>query len=185
MKPCSHNRKQIAWLALNALDAPKATVLREHLVGCEGCRRYWDEISNVTQRLAAATPDSALAASASFRRKVANKLEQVGSPSALESWFRGSLANWRVAMPVTAVLVLAVAVIAAVLRRPQPLAPTGQPAVASISGQDLAPTIANYQAVAHQSLEQLSALLTEQGNRRLPPAPIFTISGIESGPGPF
>jgi hypothetical protein len=49
----------------------------------------------------------------------------------------------------------------------------------SSSESDLAPTIANYQMVANQSLEQLFELLTRQGNKRLPPAPVYTVSGPE------
>ena len=53
MKPCAQNRKLIAWLASNALDARQTRQLQAHLETCEGCRRYLAEISNVTERLTA------------------------------------------------------------------------------------------------------------------------------------
>jgi len=52
MKPCSNNRKPIAWLAIGALDARQERALRAHLETCEGCRSYLEEISTITQKLA-------------------------------------------------------------------------------------------------------------------------------------
>jgi anti-sigma factor RsiW len=185
MKPCSKNRKLIAWLALDALDAREAAALRNHLARCEGCRRYWEEISNVTERLASAAPDSNLEASEVFHHRVAEELQAVGSSSVLENlaaWLRGSKLNWRVALPAIAVLVIALLAMVAP-RHPPALSLPAPPAVqvvsTSSSGSDLAPTIANYQMIANQSLDKLSELLTRQGNKRLPPAPVYTISSLE------
>ena len=185
MKPCSKNRKLIAWLALDALDAREAAALRDHLARCEGCRRYWEEISNVTERLASAAPDSNLEASEVFHHRVAEELQAVGSSSVLENlaaWLRGSKLNWRVALPAIAVLVIALLAMVAP-RHPPALSLPAPPAVqvvsTSSSGSDLAPTIANYQMIANQSLDKLSELLTRQGNKRLPPAPVYTISSFE------
>jgi hypothetical protein len=55
----------------------------------------------------------------------------------------------------------------------------------SSSGSDLAPTLANYQMVASQSLEKLSELLTRQGNKSLPPTPVYTASSLELANAPF
>ena len=185
MKPCSKNRKLIAWLALDALDAREAAALRDHLARCEGCRRYWEEISNVTERLASAAPDSNLEASEVFHHRVAEELQAVGSSSVLENlaaWLRGSKLNWRVALPAIAVLVIALLAMVAP-RHPPALSLPAPPAVqvvsTSSSGSDLAPTIANYQMIANKSLDKLSELLTRQGNKRLPPAPVYTISSLE------
>lgn len=191
MKPCSRNRKLIAWLALGALDARKAAALREHFALCEGCRRYWEEISNVTETLASAQPDSELEASECFHRKVAAKLQTVEVSSVLEdlaAWLPGSILNWRVALP--AIAVLAIAVLAMVAPRHHPAAsvsapPAAQAVSASDSESDLAPTIGNYQMVANQSLEKLSELLTRQGNKNLPPAPIYTASSLTLADEPF
>ena len=189
MKPCSKNRKLIAWLALDALDARKAAALRDHLAHCQGCRRYWEEISNVTDGLASAAPDSNLEASEFFHHRVAEKLQAAKSGSVLENlWFRGTMLNWRVALPAIAVLVIALFAMVAP-RHPltvsPPTPPTVQVVSPSSSGSDLAPTIANYQMVANQSLEKLSELLTRQGSKSLPPAPVYTISSFELANAPF
>ena len=191
MKPCLRRRKLIAWLVLGALDAGKAAALRDHLAVCEGCRRYWEEISHVTEILASAQPDSKLEASELFHHKVAAKLLAVEASPVLEdltAWLRGSIVSWRVALP--AVAVLAIAVLAMVAPRHHPASsvsapPVAQAASASGSESDLAPTIANYQMVANQSLEKLSELLTRQGNKSLPPAPIYTASSLTLADEPF
>lgn len=191
MKPCSKNRKLIAWLALDALDARKAVTLRDHLALCDGCRRYWEEISNVTERLASAKLDSNLEASERFHHRVAEKLRAVESISVLENlaaWLRGSLLNWRAAVPAGAVLVIALFAMVAQRRHPAPslpAPPSVQVMSASGSGSDLAPTLANYQMIAHQSLDKLDELLTEQGNKPLPPAPVYTASGLLLANTPF
>jgi hypothetical protein len=184
MDPCTKNRKLIAWLALNALDAQKAARLREHLALCEGCRHYWEEISNVAEGLATAAPNSNLEASDVFLRRMAEKLEVVQSSSGLEdllAWLRGSMLNWRVALPAIAVLVIALFAMVARQHHPvpsRPASPTVQVESGSGSEGDLAPTIANYQMIASQSLEKLDELLTRQGNKPLPPAPVYTVSGL-------
>jgi hypothetical protein len=191
MKPCLRNRKLIAWLALDALDAPRVAALRAHLAVCEGCRRYWGEISNVTEGLASAAPGSNLEASELFHRKVAEKLRAVESGAVLEdlaAWLRGAMLNWRVALPATAVLVIALFVVVAPRHPPAsslPAPPTVQVVSAASPESDLAPTIANYQMAANQSLERLSELLTRQGNKRLPPAPVYTASSLGLANAPF
>jgi len=182
MKPCAQNRKLIAWLALNALEARQTRQLRAHLETCEGCRRYLGEISNVTERLATEEANPDIQASEIFHQKVAGKLRAAKPDSLWEilaAYFWGTLLNWRVALPAIAALVV-VGVTVATWRHP-PVVSSPPPAgtqTASVSGadNDLAPTIANYQRVANQSLDKLDALLTRQGNRALPPMPIYTAS---------
>jgi len=191
MKPCSRNRKLIAWLALGALDAGRAAALRAHLALCEGCRRYWEDVSNVAGALASAQPDSDLEASEFFHHRVAERLRAVESSSVLEelaAWLSGSMLNWRVALPAITVLAIALWAMVAPRRHPVvslPAPPAVQAVSASSSESDLAPTIANYQMVANQSLEKLSELLTRQGNKSLPPAPIYTASSLELTNAPF
>lgn len=191
MKACSKNRKRIAWLALDALEAREADALREHLARCEGCRRYFEEISTVAEGLAAARPDSTLEASEAFHRGVAEKLLAAEPNSVVESlaaWFRESALAWRVALPSIVVLIMALAALVALRRHPDsspPVPPTVQIVSPAGSGSDLAPTIANYQMVASQSLDKLDELLTRQGNKRLPPAPVYTASSLGLGNLPF
>ena len=184
MKPCSQNRKLIAWLASNALDAGQTRQLQAHLETCEGCRRYLAEISNVTERLALAETNSNVQVSESFHRKVAGRLrasKQNSLGEILAAYFRGTLLNWRVALPAIAALVM-IGVTVATLRQPPvvPSPPRASTQTASVSDEDndLAPTIANYQRVANQSLDKLDALLTKQGNRPLPSMPIYTASTL-------
>ena len=44
--------------------------------------------------------------------------------------------------------------------------------------RDLAPTISNYQMIANHSLEKLDEVLTTEGNRNPPPAPVYTVSSF-------
>jgi hypothetical protein len=184
MKPCAQNRKLIVWLALNALDAQQARHLRAHLETCEGCRRYLAEISNVTERLAEGEANPDIEASEIFHRKVAGKLRAAKPDSPGEimaAYFRGTLLNWRVALPAIAALVV-VGVTVATWRQPpvvssSPKAAT-ETSLASDADNDPAPTLANYQRVANQSLDKLDALLTRQGNRALPSMTIYTASTL-------
>lgn len=185
MKPCAQNRKLITWLALNALEAQPARQLRAHLETCEGCRRYLAEISNVTDRLVAIEPNPDVQATDSFHRKVVGRLRTAKPDSAAEivaAYFRGTLLNWRVALPAIAALVLAGLTFTFVRRQPVVPSPPPQVAIqtapAADANNDLAPTIANYQRVANQSLDKLDALLTRQGNRALPSMPIYTASAF-------
>src|ERR1039458_8624819 len=94
MKPCAQNRKHIAWLTLNALDARQKRQLRAHLETCEGCRRYLAEISNVTERLAQTETNPDIQASESFHQKLAGRLRAAKPDSLgeiLAVYFRGTL----------------------------------------------------------------------------------------------
>jgi len=182
MKPCAKNQKLIAWLALDALDARQAQVLREHLATCEGCRRYLAEISNVTERLAAVEVNSEVQTSESFHRKVLGGL-RLAKPDSLGKILAAYFArsNWRVVLPAIAALMV-VGVTVALWRQPPEVALSPQPGTQTApvlsADNDLAPTIANYQRVANQSLAKLDALLTQQGNRTLPAMPIYTASTL-------
>ena len=189
MKPCAQNRKLIVGLALNTLDARQTRHLRAHLETCGGCRRYLAEISNVTETLATEEVDPDVRASERFHQKVAAKLRAARPDSLgeiLVACLRGTLLDWRVALPAIAALVV-VGVTVATRRQPpdvsSPPRAVIQPPPVSAADNDPAPTIANYSRVANQSLDKLDALLTRQGNRALPPIPIYTASTLakESG----
>jgi hypothetical protein len=191
MKPCSKNRKLIALLAVDALDAQQVEALHGHLVLCEGCRRYREEISNVRAGLALVTPDSRVEASELFHRQVAEKLQaaETGSfPGRLAGWLRGLTLGWRVVLPVGAAAMIAIFAMVT-LRHESPVSPPALPVphVATIAGadSDLAPTIANYQKAANQSVDALSELLNKQGSKPLPPASIFGMTGFGAANGEF
>jgi len=180
MKPCVKNKKLIAWLALDALDVRQAQTLREHIATCEGYRCYLAEISNVTKRLAAAEAIPDVQTSESFHRKVAGRLRET-EPDSIGEIVAAYLAglNWRVALPAVAALVV-IGVALGAWRQPPKMAVSPHPAtqitLVTSTDFDLAPTLANYQRVANQSLAGLDALLTQQGNQALPPMPIYTAS---------
>jgi anti-sigma factor RsiW len=179
MKPCAKNRKLIAWLALDALDAPQARVLRGHLATCEGCRRYLAEISNVTTNLAA-TKTAELQTSESFHQRVAGRLKTTARNPVFEivavNFFR---LNWRMVSPAMAALVVAIVAFAILPQHPAVPPPrqfTAQIALAPGLDETPPPTFANYQKVANQSLEKLDELLTREGNQNFSSAPIYTAS---------
>jgi len=182
MKPCSNKRKHIAWLALDALNVRQAQDLRAHLETCAGCRRYLEEISTVTQKLTAPEMKPAPRASASFHQSVVGRLRAEESRSAWAAPvanFWEAILNWRVALPAAGAAVIIVAVLSTSLWRPRvvlPLPASATIVVAPNLINNPAPTIANYQMVANQSLEKLDELLTRQGNKNLPPAPTYTAS---------
>ena len=182
MKPCSSNRKHIAWLALGELDARREADLRGHIQTCDKCRRYLEEISSVKETLTTTelTPD--LEASESFHRRVVARLraEQSGSFwDGLAAQFGAARLSWRAALSSLGATALVI-VLLSVLRR-QPAVPLPAPnRVQAVlppgPNNDLSPTISNYQRVANRSLDELDDLLTRQDTRRPSPTPIYTAS---------
>jgi hypothetical protein len=181
MKACEKNQKSIAWLALGALDGREETALREHLKGCAGCRQYFEEMSGVAKKVSAAGPDSSVQAPAFFHQRLTEKLRAAESRPILEEVMARlgrAMPGWRVVLPGAALILIAVFVV--MNRRPASTVPVvAAPSVVVIatapsSASDPAPTMGNYQMVAAQSLSKLDDLLTREGNRGLPPAPIYT-----------
>jgi anti-sigma factor RsiW len=184
MKPCAQNLKLIVWLASNALDARQTRQLQAHLETCEGCRRYLAEISSVTEKLVATESNPDVQASEVFHQKLAGRLRAAKPDSVgeiLTAYLRGTLLSWRVGVPAIAALVV-ISITVAIWRQspvvPSPRMASTQTPLVSDADDDLAPTIANYQRVANQSLDKLDALLTRQGNRPLPSMPIYTASTL-------
>ena len=172
MKPCANKRKAIAWLAAGALNPAEAASLRAHLTQCAGCRRYYRELADITEALEATQPDTNLEVSEEFYAKVAGKIQAVDASFGDEDiGFLRSLLGWRNALPA---VLLVVMLMSMVLLRYPPTSVSQNPSPAQLvspsgAGTDMAPTLANYQMVANQSLEKFSELLTKQGNKRLPP----------------
>lgn len=178
MKPCSRNRKSLALLAANALDAPAASKLREHTNICPACREYFSEISGVASRLSQSQEVSEIEASERFHQKLAGRI-RVTETQSLAAYFARLLVMSRFLIPAAGVF-LVVGIIAARLHNPTHIhrpSSNGTPAaaVAAVTG-DISPTFANYQNAANQSLDQLDSLLTRQAREGLPPAPLYTAS---------
>jgi anti-sigma factor RsiW len=182
MRPCSGNRKPLAWLALGELDTRRAAGLRAHMETCDGCRRYLAEISAVTEKLAAAEKTPDIYASEAFHRRLVTRLgaEQSGSVwQTLAAPLLVARLNWRVALPVVGAAALVIVSLSILVRQPAASPPvlTGVQAVLPPDiRSDMPPTIANYQRIATRSLDELDELLTRQGKRSSSPAPIYTAS---------
>ena len=182
MKPCRTNRKEIAWLALDALEVPRARKLRAHVETCAGCRRHLEEISTVARKLQAVESGADIQAHEAFHRRLLSALKAEATawnwPAPLAQW----RLNWRVALPVSAGAGLLLLALATLLNRPTvspPAVPNAQsvpPAV--IRKADPLPTLSNYEMVANQSLEKLDELLSRQAERNPPPAPIYRASSL-------
>src|SRR5882762_6407815 len=101
MKPCSHNRKRLALLAIDALNANDQRELRAHVQACERCRTYLQEISNVTQKLGAVELRSEIQTSEAFHQRVVRSLraQEAASTTSLLRHVREALLKWRVALP--------------------------------------------------------------------------------------
>jgi len=184
MKPCSKNRKLIAWLAVGALNVQQARDLRSHMESCEGCRGYLAEISNVTKKLAAADTESNLRASEAFHQKVVARLRAEDSASVWEIIavnFRAAFSDWRVAVPMIAVALTVLVLAERHHNISVPPRPPLQGAHASEASRDLEPTFSNYQMIANKSLDELDEVLTRQGNRNLPRTQTYTASMLPRG----
>lgn len=187
MKSCSKNRKLIAWLALDALDARQARELRAHIETCGPCRRYFEEFAAVKEKLSAAESSSDAEPSESFHRKLAARL-RAEQPRSLWETLAAQVAavrlNWRIALPVSAAAALVIATMV-ILVRPPEVSPPAQTIVQAAPPQslerDLSPSVSNYQRAANLSLDELDALLTAQARKRRPPAPIYTASILAAG----
>ncbi len=182
MKPCFSKRKLLAWLALGELEARRARAVRAHLETCDGCRRYLAEITAVEERLAAADAEPEIEVSESFHRRLVGRLRAEPSKpprEVLAAWLSATRLNWRVAFPVAGFAALAIVVVSLFLRQPgvSPPVRSSHSAVAQpVGGEDLSPTVANYQRVAIRSLDEFDELLSRQAKRNPSRAPTYTAS---------
>jgi hypothetical protein len=185
MKPCSNHRERIAWLALGALEARQERELRAHLTSCAGCRHYLQEIAHVTDKLGAVELRSDIQTSESFHQNVANALRTKKSGPAWETVlapFRAAgWLNWRITLPAVGTAIGLITVLSLFLERPlvpSPVPTSAPPKFVQNKQGDPAPTFSTYRIIANQSLDRLDELLTRQGNKNAPAAPIYTASTL-------
>lgn len=180
MKPCSGNRKSIALLAANALDAPAAGKLRQHIATCPGCQEYFGEISGVASRVSRTHEASEIEASERFHRRLAGRIRETEKkPPADQAATYLELMKWRLLIPFGAIC-LVFGIVVGRFYHPNrihttPSGVTPASAAAADAG-DISPTLANYQNAANRSFDQLDALLSRQAGEGLPPAPIYHAS---------
>src|SRR5262245_43831400 len=106
MKPCPSKRKEITWLALGALEAAEERDLRAHLERCAGCRAHYQEISQLTDALAAVKLPSVPEASENFHRQVARQIRAEGEARKRHVLRPQGNLFWRVVMPLAGICVL-------------------------------------------------------------------------------
>src|SRR5579862_5971932 len=125
MKPCSGNRKHLALLAANALDAHAAVKLREHIAACESCREYLSEISGLASQLSQPQEIPGVEASERFHQKLAGRIRAAKTQS-LTTYLAGFLLKSRILIPAAGVFLL-VGIIATRFHNPTHLhnPPTG------------------------------------------------------------
>lgn len=178
MKPCNGNRKHIALLVANALDAPTADKLREHIAGCTYCLDYFREISGVASRLSEARELPEIEASQRFHQKLVNRIHST-EPRANTAVTGLRLLKWRILLPVSGISALVGLAIGLFLN------PSGitrrhasvNPAIAvDAAAADMSPTFANYRNAANQSLDQFDSLLTRQAKEGPPPGQMYRAS---------
>ncbi len=177
MNPCRKYRKQIAWLAMDALEIQVESKLLAHLKACAACRCYLEEISNIAGNLRGAEPGADIQPTALFHRRVAGALSSAGRPSGDSRW------NWRFSFAVGSAAALAILVWVAAWPfggAPRRAFVGNRSAAASGQKADQEPTFFNYESAAHKSLDKLDELLTEQGERNQDSPPIFTAGTLLS-----
>jgi hypothetical protein len=179
MKPCRKNRKLIVWSMLDALGPAQASELAQHLQHCEGCRRYRQEISQITRGLSALESFAEVSGADKVRSHSFRRLNLSGSnvrSLKARAGLYQNIFSWRVGVPGLCAIALALVVLSSVLpHRVAAPAPHPSPSVQLLSpSPDLPATVANYRAVANQSLDELDDLLAKQARRPVAAPPIFT-----------
>src|SRR5712692_3172706 len=173
MKPCHRNKKTIAWLAADALDAGTAKKLREHLNECPGCSEYFRELSMICRSHSAAGQIEAEGqAGPSFHALLLRRVKDYEAQPVCASMTE-LMGRWftvqRVAIS-TAALVFALLFALPDPRTGHDLPRRGSsaPRLTFLSAvkTDLQPTFSNYRMAANKSLEALDDLLARQGSRQ-------------------
>ena len=179
MKPCRKNRKLIAWLSLGELAPAQEQTMRAHLAQCEGCRDYYQELTRISEALTAATQASQMETSDAFHQNVMRRLRGTEKQFILPSFWPSldlRRVNWRVAIPVC----VSIAVCALLLFRaavpPQPKQEYPTIAAVLAKGDELSPSIWNYQVAANRSFARFDDLLTKQARRDLVASPVYRAS---------
>jgi hypothetical protein len=182
MKPCSHNRKSLAWLAANTLDPREEGKLRAHLQICAPCRTYLEELTALSEKLESLEVRSDIESSEAFHRGLLGRLRSekrrptwdmvVGQ---LQAWAR----DWRMAGLGTAAAVVFLALSSHWRGPPPPAAVASAPLrPLPMTGRNLDPTLSNYQMAANRSPETLDDLLTRQANTGASADPIYKASSL-------
>jgi anti-sigma factor RsiW len=170
MKKCRNYRKLITLTSVGAVSALEREMVRQHLTECQACGDYYRQVNNVAENLntlrdlvgSAGQLGTKSLAERALVSGFPNRSHRVRMRKPAPSW-RGGF-DWHLLLPALGILVLLILVTHA-LRAPDQ-APRIQSTIAPVMATvEMLPTVANYRAVASQSLDQLDALISQQGNR--------------------
>lgn len=193
MKPCRKHRKPIVWLVLGALESAPAAELAQHFQLCEGCHRYYRQMLSVTQRLTSiqslseVTPEelakqgNSCESASALRAPAPGRFPThvVSDREWLLPWHR--FLNWRIAVIPLCVLALGILMFSVLDQHPVPVpSHPQQPKVvqAPTPTADLAPTLANYRALANESFDVFDQFLTAQARKPIPCPIMFSATTV-------
>src|SRR2546422_414387 len=94
MNPCAKNKRRVAWMAAGVLDATDAEALRQHLESCPGCRRYWQSMSDLSERLVNASDLPLAEPTESFHQRVIQKIRAQESRTPFSDWLDALQRLW-------------------------------------------------------------------------------------------
>jgi hypothetical protein len=182
MKPCRKRRKQITWLAINALDTAQAVELDRHFQECSGCRGYFDEIQRVQQRVSLLP--SLVASQSAAELSPVRDGGHIRQPTRYRRHEYSP--RFQVSQRLGWLLALSGAGVAALIlwfTAPEQVHPPGHSGAAvttEISSTRVAldslPTFAHYRAIGIQSLDRLDDLLAQQA-QKAPHSPLCPTAG--------
>jgi anti-sigma factor RsiW len=184
MNPCAKNKRRLAWRASGVLHVADAEALRRHLESCSGCRRYWQSISELSERLVNASDLPRAEPTESFHQRVVQKIRAQEQRAPLFTWVITIQRLWRERRPATFSAGVALGIVTLLwiqnFRRDEHPVPSGAQ-IAVISAPACAvspPTMASYRRAADISLESLDALLTQEASRKSHTDETLTVSSL-------
>ena len=170
MKTCRKFRKLIALTSIGAVSKLDRDLVSQHVTECEACGEYYRQVNRVVENLNS-LQDLVGSVGQTKSDSIAQPVVVAGLPH--RSWRvrtsrpapgRGDL-GWHLLLPALGILALLLLVSQALVGtgRRSPVESARVPV--PLLTPDLSPTVANYRAVASQSLDELDELLSKQGNR--------------------
>jgi hypothetical protein len=180
---CNVHGPRVSPSGLDTVSDPSFQHLISHIQTCPGCLQYFNELSTVTTFLTSTSdqPYPDLEATESFHRRVVDAIRD--HPRFIPRDWLLTIADrlhfrpqpLRIALPALVAVAAVVFVMLTFHHSPKPSPSTAAHKEAQPQ-PPLPPTVANYQAVANRSLDQLDDLLTLQANKPQHSVPIYTAS---------
>lgn len=172
MKPCAQFKRPIAWLAAGVLENRHVEAVKAHLAACVACRQYMEELKQIVDQqltTSAALEHVHMQVTAGYHARLKNRLLNQAQSKMTLSW------NWKpisVVAPAALALLLCI-LFAALFTREQKL--RSDPVVAQFEESPYheqptvapKPTLARYNSLIHDSVDELDAALNEDAQRWL------------------